>query len=320
MNEEEERLMYISISPHKSIQLFKPVWKCFFLKQESFLVIQFNMCFTYGTHFQSWTFLYPPAFCLREVLAHTDTAWGHDLLLYCPHLEEREERPILKMASNGGILSSSTKIFRRERSFEYMCVYIQMMPLKSSLSSSFSVIAIMIALSPMLVLHCGKLLLPSLFPRQINHQFLSFTAIVSRWSDDLTMMPTTLMHWAHSVSLGAFSSKDEFSEKFKTAFDPSPSFLENHIAISLQFHVHPSWKIESYMNNFYFNLNNELSYVKNWGRSWHWQDRQIGSGIKVVFAQQTSIGNNAFSKEPFFQFGWNLFFVQSVLGSWPFQP
>ena len=123
MNEEEERLMYISISPHKSIQLFKPVWKCFFLKQESFLVIQFNMCFTYGTHFQSWTFLYPPAFCLREVLAHTDTAWGHDLLLYCPHLEEREERPILKMASNGGILSSSTKIFRREKSFEYMCVY-----------------------------------------------------------------------------------------------------------------------------------------------------------------------------------------------------
>ena len=96
--------------------------KVFFLKQESFLVIQFNMCFTYGTHFQSWTFLYPPAFCLREVLAHTDTAWGHDLLLYCPHLEEREERPILKMASNGGILSSSTKIFRREKSFEYVCV------------------------------------------------------------------------------------------------------------------------------------------------------------------------------------------------------
>ena len=51
--------MYISISPHKSIQLFKPVWKCFFLKQESFLVIQFNMCFTYGTHFQSWTFCIP---------------------------------------------------------------------------------------------------------------------------------------------------------------------------------------------------------------------------------------------------------------------
>ena len=195
-----------------------------------------------------------------------------------------------------------------------ICVYIQMMPWKSSLSSSFSVIAIMIALSPMLVLHCGKLLLPSLFPRQINHQFLSFTAIVSRWSDDLTMMPTTLMHWAHGVFLGAFSSKDEFSEKFKTAFDPSPSFLENHIAISLQFHVHHSWKIESYINHCYLNLNNELSYVENWGRSWHWQDRQIGSGIKVVFAQQTSIGNNAFSKEPLFQFGWNIFFCS--IGPW----
>ena len=53
------------------------------------------------------------------------------------------------------------------------------------------------------------------------------------------MMPTTLMHWAHGVSLGAFSLKDEFLEKFKTAFDPPPH-LENHIAISLQFHVHPS--------------------------------------------------------------------------------
>ena len=33
--------------------------KVFILKQESFLVIQFNMCFTYGTHFQSWTFCIP---------------------------------------------------------------------------------------------------------------------------------------------------------------------------------------------------------------------------------------------------------------------
>ena len=48
------------------------------------------------------------------------------------------------------------------------------------------------------------------------------------------MMPTTLMHWAHGVSLGAFSLKDEFLEKFKTAFAP-PSVSENHVAIVLKF-------------------------------------------------------------------------------------
>ena len=50
------------------------------------------------------------------------------MLLYCPHLEEREERPILKMASNGGILSSSTKILGREKVLNiylhiYMLIY-----------------------------------------------------------------------------------------------------------------------------------------------------------------------------------------------------
>ena len=33
--------------------------KVFILKQESFLEIEFNMCCTYGTHFQSWTFCIP---------------------------------------------------------------------------------------------------------------------------------------------------------------------------------------------------------------------------------------------------------------------
>ena len=39
------------------------------------------------------------------------------------------------------------------------------------------------------------------------------------------------------LGTGSVSKMDKFTEKFQTAFDPSPSFLENHIAIFLEFYA-----------------------------------------------------------------------------------
>ena len=56
---------------------------------------------------------------------------------------------------------------------------------------------------------------------ELDESHLSFAGeIKSRWSvDNLRKDPATI--------------SDEFLEKFQTAFDPPPSFLENFIAIFL---------------------------------------------------------------------------------------
>ena len=277
------------------------------------------MCIIYGAHFQSWTFCIPRAFCLREVLTHTDTAWGHDLLLYCPHLEEREERPILKMASNGGILSSSTKIFRREKvlNIYVYTAYIKMMPWKSS--SSFSVIAIMIAVPNVGVALrqiASSISVPTSNKSPISLLYCNCIQMI-RGSDDDANDFNALGAWC---VFGGFFFKGWIFGKVQNGLWPPPPHLENHIAISLQFHVHPSWKLNLIW----------IIAILIWTMTWAVLKIEGGVDIdridKLGVAARLSLPNRQISETT--PLAKNLssnlveicFFVQSVLGSWPLQP
>ena len=281
------------------------------------------MCIIYGAHFQSWTFCIPRAFCLREVLTHTDTAWGHDLLLYCPHLEEREERPILKMASNGGILSSSTKIFRRKKqSFEFICVYciytndalkiITVVIIFSDCNHDRSVPNVGVALRQI----ASSISVPTSNKSPISLLYCNCIQMI-RGSDDDANDFNALGAWC---VFGGFFFKGWIFGKVQNGLWPPPPHLENHIAISLQFHVHPSWKLNLIW----------IIAILIWTMTWAVLKIEGGVDIdridKLGVAARLSLPNRQISETT--PLAKNLssnlveicFFVQSVLGSWPLQP
>ena len=69
-------------------------------------------------------------------------------------------------------------------------------------------------------------------------------AVAAFWDDNMSRWAKTFFHWEgaenenvvsqpyqrHPLGTGHATKSDEFSEKFQTAFDPHPSFLETYVA------------------------------------------------------------------------------------------